>query len=114
MAFESVAKNYMGYEVAFDFLYSNIEFIADYFGDGFSTLSKMIDSVTTYMNKEYHQQQFDRFAKKARKLGLKAIEKSIHLAEEQIRNNVHWRNNSYFKLQQYLQNVIRDMNINVY
>ncbi|XP_063704261.1 aminopeptidase Ey isoform X2 [Culicoides brevitarsis] len=114
LAFVSVAKNYMGYEVAFDFLYTNIEFLAGYFGDGFSTLSKMIDSVTTYMNKEYHQQQFDRFAKKARKSGLKAIEKSIHLAEERIRNNVHWRNNSYFKLQKYLQNVIRDMGINVY
>uniref|UniRef100_A0A336M1Y0 Aminopeptidase n=1 Tax=Culicoides sonorensis TaxID=179676 RepID=A0A336M1Y0_CULSO len=114
LAFESVAKNHMGFEVAFDFLFTNIEYIAEYFGDGFSTLSKMIDSVTTYMNKEYHQQQFERFAKKARKLGLKAIEKSIHLAEEQIQNNVEWRNRSYYKLQKYLDKVIKDLKINVY
>lgn len=105
--------NYMGYETAYDFLYTNIEQIAEYFGDGFQTLSKMIDAVTTFMNREYHQQQFERFARKARKLGLKSIEKSIHLAEEQIRNNIYWRSNLYYKLDSLLAQLIRDMHINL-
>lgn len=113
IAFESVAKNYIGYEIAFDFLYTNIEGIADYFGDGFSTISEMIDSVTTYMNREYHLQQFERFAKKARKLGLKPIEKSIHLAQEKIKNNIYWRSRSYFNLNDYLNKFIKDQGISL-
>lgn len=103
----------MGYETAFDFLYTNIEEIAEYFGDGFQTLSKMIESVTTFMNREYHQQQFERFARKARKLGLKSIEKSIHLAEENIRNNIYWRTHMYPSLQTFLERLIADLQINV-
>lgn len=109
IAFESVAKNYMGYETAFDFLYTNIQEIADYFGDGFETLPQMIDAVTTYMNRDYHREQFDRFAHKARSLGLHSIEKSIHLAEEQIRNNIFWRSRSYYKFQAYLEKLINDL-----
>jgi len=114
LAFISVAENYIGYETAYDFLYSNIQEISNYFGDGFQTLSKMIDSVTIYMNREYHQQQFERFARKARKLGLHAVEKSIYLAEERIRNNVHWRSRSYYKLQENLKKLIQDMGITSY
>jgi aminopeptidase N len=83
------------------------------YGTGFSTVSKMIDAVTTHMNSEYHKEQFIKFTKKARKLGLTSIEKSIKLAEEQINNNIYWKSRSYYKLNDYLKIFIRDMHINV-
>lgn len=113
-AFQSVAKNYAGNDIAFNFLYENIEQIVKYFGDGFSTLNKMIDSVTSLMNQQHHKEQFDRFARKARKLGLRTIEKSVYLAEEQIVNNIHWRSRSYYKLQEFLDKLIQDLHMNMY
>ncbi|XP_055536270.1 aminopeptidase N-like isoform X2 [Wyeomyia smithii] len=113
-AFQSVAKNYAGNEMAFNFLYENIEKITNYFGDGFSTLAKMIDSVTCLMNKKHHKEQFDRFERKARKLGLRTVEKSINLAQEQISNNIYWRSRSYYKLHEFLTQLIQDLHMNMY
>lgn len=113
-AFVSVAKNNVGYEIAFDFLVSNIKEITDYFGDGFSTLSKMIDSVTTYMNKDYQKEQFDKFATKAQQLGLTSVERSIQLAAEQVKNNIYWRAGPYYKLQGFLESLTRELHINLY
>lgn len=109
----AVAGNSVGYEIAFDFLVTNIKEISEYFGDGFSTLSKMIDSVTTYMNKEYQKEQFERFAEKARKLGLTSVEQSIQLALEKVKNNIFWRSRSYYKLQAFLEMLTRDLHINL-
>ncbi|XP_058063365.1 aminopeptidase N [Anopheles bellator] len=113
-AFQAVATNYVGTEIAFNFLYENIEHINDYYGDGFSTLAKMIDSVALLMNKPHHKEQFDRFAHRARRLGLPAIEQSIRLAKEQILNNIYWRSRSYYQLQQFLEQLIEDLHINIY
>lgn len=85
--------------------------ISNSFGDGFSTISKMIDSVTTFMNKDYHKEQFIRFAEKAKKLGLVAIEKSIKLAEIEIDKNIFWRDNLYPKLNANLDQAIRDLRL---
>lgn len=112
-AFAAVARNNVGYEIAFDFLESNIGQISEYFGDGFSTLSKMIDSVTTFMNKDYQREQFERFAEKAGKLGLTSVERSVKLAIEQVNNNIFWRSRSYYKLQKFLELLIRDLHINL-
>lgn len=76
------------------------------FGDGFSTISKMVDSVTTFMNKDYHKEQFIRFAEKTNKLGLVAIEKSIKLAEIEIDKNIYWRDNLYTQLKDTLDKAI--------
>lgn len=113
-AFMSVAKNNVGYEIAFDFLVSNIKEISEYFGDGFSTLSKMIDSVTTYMNKDYQKDQFDKFGKKAEKLGLTAVQRSIQLATISVENNIHWRSRSYYNLQGFLESLTKEFHINLY
>lgn len=113
-AFLAVAKNSIGYEIAFDFLVSNIKEIAEYFGDGFSTLSKMIDSVTTYINKDYQKEQLEKFATKAQELGLHSVEHSIQLALEPVRNNIFWRSRSYYKLQAFLEALTRDIHINLY
>ena len=110
----AVARNNVGYEIAFDFLVSNIKEISEYFGDGFSTLSKMVDSVTTYMNKDYQKEQFDKFAKKAQTLGLTAVERSIQLAVEQVKNNIYWRSRSYYKLQAFLEQMTRQLHINLF
>lgn len=112
-AFMAVAKNSVGYEIAFDFLVTNIKEISEYFGDGFSTLSKMINSVTTYMNKDYQLEQFERFAEKAAKLGLKSVEQSVKLAMENGKNNIFWRSRSYYKLQAFLEMLTRDLHINL-
>lgn len=71
----------------------------------------MIDSVTTYMNKDYHREQFNRFAEKANKLGLVAIEKSIKLAEIEIEKNIYWRDNLYTKLKTTLDQAIVDLRL---
>lgn len=112
-AFSAVAKNSVGHEIALDFLVTNIKEISEYFGDGFSTLSSMINSVTTYMNKEYQKEQFERFADKARKLGLTSVEQSIQLAMEKVTNNIFWRSRSYYKLQAFLEMLTRDLHINL-
>jgi hypothetical protein len=71
----------------------------------------MIDSVTTFMNKEYHKEQFIRFSEKANKLGLVAIEKSIKLAEIEIEKNIFWRDNLYTKLKDILEKAIVDLRL---
>ncbi|XP_037909799.1 aminopeptidase N isoform X2 [Hermetia illucens] len=113
-AFLAVARNSIGYEIAFDFLMTNIKEISEYFGDGFSTLSKMVDALTTFMNKEYHREQFEKFALKARKLGLGAIERSIFLANEQVKNNIYWRSRSYYSLKGFLEDFINEFHVNLY
>lgn len=113
-AFIAVAKNHVGYEIAFDFLVSNIKEISEYFGDGFQTLSKMIDAVTTYMNKDYQKDQFEKFAKKAEALGLKSVERSIKEAIEKVKQNMYWRSRSYYQLQGFLEKLTHDLHINLY
>lgn len=71
----------------------------------------MVDSVTTFMNKEYHKDQFVRFAEKTNKLGLVAIEKSIKLAEIEIDKNIFWRDNLYDKLKTTLDMAIKDLRL---
>lgn len=66
----------------------------------------MVDSVTTFMNKDYHKEQFIRFAEKTNKLGLVAIEKSIKLAEIEIDKNIYWRDNLYTQLKDTLDKAI--------
>lgn len=90
----------------------NVLFISvNSFGDGFSTISKMVDSVTTFMNKDYHKDQFGRFQEKVNKLGLVAIEKSIKLAEIEIDKNIFWRDNLYNKLKNNLDMAIVDLRL---
>lgn len=113
-AFTAVAKNSLGFEIAFDFLMSNIKEINEYFGDGFSTLSKMVDSITIFMNKDYHLDQLKQFKLKAESHGLKAIQDSIHLAEQKVQNNVYWRSRPYNKLQILLSKLTHDLRINLY
>lgn len=113
-AFMAVANNHVGFEIAFDFLMSNIQEISDYFGDGFSTLSKMIDSVATYMNKDYHLEQINQFVKKSQDLGLKSVEGSIQLAVQKVKNNIYWRSRSYYKLQMFLESLTKHLHINLY
>lgn len=71
----------------------------------------MVDSVTTFMNKDYHKEQFIRFAEKTNRLGLVAIEKSIKLAEIEIDKNIFWRNNLYSKLKDILEKAIIDLRL---
>ncbi|XP_059621978.1 aminopeptidase N isoform X2 [Phlebotomus argentipes] len=111
-AFSAVASNSVGFEIAFDFLQSNIEQISQYFGDGFSILSKMVSAATTYMNKEHHLAQFERFIAKAKKLNLKSIESSVKLSIEQVKNNIYWRSRSYYQLQGFLDKLVSDLNLN--
>lgn len=113
-AFVAVANNNVGFEIAFEFLMTNIKEISEYYGDGFSTLSKMVDSVTTYMNKDYHLEQFNQFIKKAQDYGLKSAEGSIQLALENVKHNIVWRSRSYYQLKIYLESMIQQGHINLY
>lgn len=63
------------------------------------------------MNKDYHKEQFIRFAERANKLGLVAIEKSIKLAEIEIDKNIYWRDNLYSKLKDILDKAIIDLRL---
>lgn len=71
----------------------------------------MVDSATTFMNKDYHKEQFARFQEKTNKLGLVAIEKSIKLAEIEIDKNIYWRDNLYNKLKTTLDMAIADLRL---
>lgn len=82
------------------------------FGDGFSVISKMVNAATTYMNKDHHLAQFERFIAKARKLNLKSIESSVKLSIEQVKNNIYWRSRSYYQLQSYLEKLASDFHLN--
>ncbi|EDW27974.1 GL27230 [Drosophila persimilis] len=114
LAFRAVASNAIGYEIAFDFLQSNIKEIAEYYGDGFSTLSEMIKSLTIYMNKEYHKQQLQDLAINCRKLGLRAVETAINLAMEQVNDNIYWRTHSYHSLKNFLEGIVSEFQINIF
>ncbi|ALC46775.1 sda, partial [Drosophila busckii] len=114
LAFSAVATNDIGYEIAFDFLQTNIKQIVDYYGDGFSTISDMIKSLTIYMNKEYHKQQLQALAAKCRKLGLNEVEMAIDLAMVQVNNNIHWRNHSYESLKGFLEAIVSEFQINIF
>lgn len=113
-AFMAVANNNVGFEIAFEFLLTNIEEISEYFGDGFSTLSKMIESVATYMNKDYHLEQIYRFFKKAQDLGLNSVENSMQSTVKKVENNIYWRSRSYYKLQSQLESLTKHLQINLY
>lgn len=63
------------------------------------------------MNKDYHKEQFTRFAEKANKLGLVAIEKSIKLAEIEIDKNIYWRDNIYQELKTILDKAVVDLRL---
>lgn len=63
------------------------------------------------MNKEYHKDQFVRFAEKTNKLGLLAIEKSIKLAEVEIDKNIFWRDHLYGKLSSILEKAVQDLRL---
>lgn len=112
-AFIAVAENSLGFELAFEFLMTNIKEISEYYGDGFSTLAKMVDSITTFMNKEYHLEQLNRFVKKAQEYGLKSAEGSIQIAIEKVKNNIHWRSKSYYQLKSYLEQLVQEFRINM-
>ncbi|XP_055901908.1 aminopeptidase N isoform X2 [Eupeodes corollae] len=113
-AFSAVAQNPIGFEIAFDFLATNIKEISEYFGDGFSTLTKMIDSITSFMNKDYHREQLERFAIRAGSLGLTSVENTIKLAMEQVNNNIYWRNRSYYSLKIFLETIVSEFQINIF
>lgn len=111
--FIAVAENSLGFEIAFEFLITNIKEISEYYGDGFSTIAKMVDSVTTYMNKDYHLEQLDRFVKKAQEYGLKSAEGTIQLAIEKVKNNIYWRSTSYYQLKTFLETLVPQFRINM-
>ncbi|KAH8332320.1 hypothetical protein KR074_000992, partial [Drosophila pseudoananassae] len=113
LAFRSVATNALGHEIAFDFLQSNIKEIAEYYGDGFSTLSDMIKSLTIYMNKDFHRKQLLELAANCRKLGLPAVASAIDLALEQVNNNIYWRSHSYYSIKDFLEGIVREFQINI-
>jgi hypothetical protein len=71
----------------------------------------MIDAVTTFMNKDYHKENFIRFAEKVNKLGLVSVEKSIKLAEIEIDKNIYWRKFIYSKLQDNLNKAVVDLRL---
>ncbi|KAH8242277.1 hypothetical protein KR038_008937 [Drosophila bunnanda] len=113
-AFTAVAYNAVGHELAFDFLQSNIKEIAEYYGDGFSTVSAMIKSLTVYMNKDYHKHKLQDLAATCRKLGLRAVESTINLALEQVNNNIYWRQHSYDSLKIFLEGIVSEFQINIF
>lgn len=84
------------------------------YGDGFSTISEMIKSLTIYMNKDYHKQQLQALAANCRKLGLKAVELAIGLAMEQVNDNIYWRTHSYDNLKGFLEGIVSEFQINIF
>lgn len=63
------------------------------------------------MNKDYHKENFIRFAEKANKLGLVSIEKSIKLAQIEIDKNIFWRNHLYEELRDNLDKAVTDLRL---
>ncbi|KAL5282628.1 hypothetical protein ACFFRR_005619 [Megaselia abdita] len=113
-AFSSVANNPLGFEIAFDFLSTNIKEISEYFGDGFQTVSKMVASITTYMTKDYHKKQLQIFSDRAKELELNSVVNAVFLAMQTVDNNIYWRQRSYNSIRGVLQNFVDDFQINIY
>lgn len=66
------------------------------------------------MNKDYQKDQLQQFADKTRTLGLKSIEARIKMAAEQVKNNIYWRSRSYYKLQEFLETLTKQLHVNLY
>lgn len=84
------------------------------YGDGFSTISDMIKSLTIYMNKDYHKRQLQALATNCHKLGLKAVEVAISMAMEQVNDNIYWRSHSYDSLKRFLDGIVSELQINIF
>lgn len=74
----------------------------------------MVQTITTYMDKDYHLEQLERFTKKVQSLGLKSVEKSLILAKEDIKNSIYWRSRSYYSLKGFLESLVNEFHINLY
>lgn len=59
--FESVAKNRVGTQIAFDFLRKNWYELLNRYGDGFNILAKMIKALAPHMNTEFQLLELERF-----------------------------------------------------
>lgn len=113
IVFNSVAQNVAGHKLAFNFIRSNWKTLNDHYGKGFSTISKMILALPTYMNTIYDLQELQLFRENnLDNLGTaeRAFEQSIEITGY----NVDWMANNYKRVAQWLDETIRKYRLHSY
>ncbi|KAK9511955.1 hypothetical protein O3M35_000511 [Rhynocoris fuscipes] len=102
--FGAVSNNVIGQPLAFAFLRDNWQRIKQYFGTNFYALNSIIRVTTSVMNTEFELRMLKEFAelhKKELGTGTKVIDMAIEHAEA----NVHWMQNNYKQVEDWLKTV---------
>ncbi|XP_018579251.1 aminopeptidase N isoform X2 [Anoplophora glabripennis] len=98
--FESVAKNRVGTQIAFDFLRKNWNELLNHYGDGFNILAKMIKALAPHMNTEFQLSELERF-KNSIKTNISTTASAFESAIETVKSNVDWMKKNYNQVEQW-------------
>ncbi|PNF34108.1 Aminopeptidase N [Cryptotermes secundus] len=100
--FVTVANNVVGHSLAFNFLRDNWDALQSYYGVAFSSISRMVSAIATYMNTPLQLSQLEKLQdENADKLG--TTTQSFKQAIEVVRANVQWMANSYNEVNDWLE-----------
>uniref|UniRef100_A0A6M2DWG5 Aminopeptidase n=1 Tax=Xenopsylla cheopis TaxID=163159 RepID=A0A6M2DWG5_XENCH len=102
LIFEVVAGNKHGFDLATSHLIDNFKKIYEYYGEGFSTVKKMIHALALYMNKDSDKKKLAAFAKELDLLGIESAKRHLQTATEDIMNNIYWRSHGYYNLEKWV------------
>ncbi|XP_026478385.1 aminopeptidase N-like isoform X2 [Ctenocephalides felis] len=103
LIFEVVAGNKHGFDLATSHLIDNFKKIYEYYGEGFSTVKKMIHALALYMNKDSDKKKLAAFAKELDLLGIESAKRHLQTATEDIMNNIYWRSHGYYNLEKWVK-----------
>ncbi|XP_069682405.1 aminopeptidase N-like isoform X1 [Periplaneta americana] len=100
--FVAVANNVVGHSLAFNFLRDNWDVIQNYYGVAFSSISRMVSAIATYMNTPLQLSQLEKLRdENADQLG--TTTQSFQQAIEIVHANVEWMKNSYEAVNEWLE-----------
>ncbi|CAH1155226.1 unnamed protein product [Phaedon cochleariae] len=100
--FESVARNKIGTNIAFDFLRKNWNELLSHYGDGFNIVAKMIKSLAAQMSTEFQLSELKRFRDNIKE-NISTTSSAFDNAIETVKANVEWMEKNYHQVEQWLQ-----------
>ncbi|XP_022904718.1 aminopeptidase N-like isoform X2 [Onthophagus taurus] len=110
--FRSIATNFHGHSLAFEFLRTKWDEINRYYGVAFRAVSKMVEDLSTFMYTEFQLQQLEQF-KKENKYNLKATDQAFDNTIEQVKANIAWMKTNYDSVSNWLKEHLAYLQIDV-
>ncbi|KAK9737676.1 Peptidase M1 N-terminal domain [Popillia japonica] len=110
VVFDAVASNIYGHNLAFDFIRNKWKEINEYFGEGFRTVSRMVESLPTFMNTPEHLKQLEIF-RDENKYNLKATNRAFTNTIEKVKTNIQWMKLNYKSVESWLKQQVQHYQI---